>query len=228
MQQQHSTGCVPSRRIKKSIFCSDAAAVRVLLLVLLMSASTCSTEARRLRQYSLNNMLSAMNGMQIDVGHLLFGGPGIPATPSPQRHYKVNCDNPRPTIVLVPGGQQQQQEQNSRHRTGTIMSAKGTLVDNAEETGLLKNPVYCAVWDTPALLLHFPSAYRCSLLICMLNSTHVLAGISGSQLDGTQTGTDGCPQFSEPRQVWAEATWMKNLDCFAHMLSVNYNATTKR
>uniref|UniRef100_A0A383V969 Lecithin:cholesterol acyltransferase-domain-containing protein n=1 Tax=Tetradesmus obliquus TaxID=3088 RepID=A0A383V969_TETOB len=96
-----------------------------------------------------------MNGMQIDVGHLLFGGPGIPATPSPQRHYKVNCDNPRPTIVLVPG-------------------------------------------------------------------------ISGSQLDGTQTGTNGCPQFSEPRQVWAEATWMKNLDCFAHMLSVNYNATTKR
>ncbi|KAF6251524.1 Lecithin:cholesterol acyltransferase-domain-containing protein [Scenedesmus sp. NREL 46B-D3] len=92
-------------------------------------------------------MLAAVDGMQIDVGHLLFGGPGIASTPSPQRHYQVNCDNPRPTIVLVPG-------------------------------------------------------------------------ISGSQLDGTQTGTNGCPMFSQPRQVWAEPTWLKALDCFAHMMSL--------
>jgi hypothetical protein len=71
--------------------------------MLLMSASTCSTEARRLRQYSINNMLAAMNGQTVDIGHLLFGGPGVPSTPSPQRHYQVNCENPRPTIVLVPG-----------------------------------------------------------------------------------------------------------------------------
>jgi hypothetical protein len=104
MRQRHSSDTTTDDRpIKTNICLHSKATAQVLLVLLLVTASTCSTDARRLRQYSINNMLAAMDGQKIDVGHLLFGGPGVPSTPSPQRQYKVNCDNARPTIVLVPG-----------------------------------------------------------------------------------------------------------------------------
>lgn len=35
---------------------------------------------------------------------LMFGGqPGTPSPASPKRYYKMSCDNPRPTFVIVPG-----------------------------------------------------------------------------------------------------------------------------
>jgi hypothetical protein len=105
MRQRHSTGpTTTDRSIQTSTCLNSTATAQVLLVLLLVTVRACSTGARRLRQYSINNMMAAMDGAQIDVGHLLFGGPGVPSTPSPQRQYKVNCDYPRPTIVLVPGG----------------------------------------------------------------------------------------------------------------------------
>jgi hypothetical protein len=60
-------------------------------------------------------------------------------------------------------------------------------------------------------------------------SALLFAGITGSQLDGTQTGgVANCPSFSSPRQVYADLTWLKNLQCFAHMMSVVYDGNTKR
>ncbi|KAF8067395.1 hypothetical protein HT031_002443 [Scenedesmus sp. PABB004] len=57
----------------------------------------------------------------------------------------------------------------------------------------------------------------------------LIPGISGSQLDGTQTGEGpGCPSFSAPRAVWADVSWMRNLACFAHMMSVRYDAASRR
>lgn len=75
----------------------------VVWVLLLLLACPSDARSRRLSPYSFSNMLAAMSGMNIDVGHLLFGGPGAPSTPSPQRFVKANCDNPKPTIVLVPG-----------------------------------------------------------------------------------------------------------------------------
>lgn len=54
-------------------------------------------------------------------------------------------------------------------------------------------------------------------------------GLSGSQLDATQSGGVGsCPAFSSPRQVYADVTWLKNLPCFAHMMSAGYDHSTGR
>jgi hypothetical protein len=55
------------------------------------------------------------------------------------------------------------------------------------------------------------------------------AGMAGSQLDGTQTGgVASCPRITSPRQIYADISWLKNLPCFAHMLSVSYDHSTGR
>jgi hypothetical protein len=55
------------------------------------------------------------------------------------------------------------------------------------------------------------------------------AGATGSQLDATQDGTAGsCTQFTAPRVVYPDFSWLKNLQCFAHMLSVKYDNATGR
>jgi hypothetical protein len=57
----------------------------------------------------------------------------------------------------------------------------------------------------------------------------VATGMAGSQLDGTQTGgVANCPRITSPRQIYADISWLKNLPCFAHMLSVNYDHSTGR
>jgi hypothetical protein len=141
MRQRHSTDFLTNDRIFRTSTCLNSkATVQVLLVLLLVTASACSADARRLRQYSINNMVAAMGGMQVDVGHLLFGGPGLPSIPSPQRHYKVNCENPRPTIVLVPG------RHVTRHNSNS--SSSGTCFPSP--THSRSNAASC----TAPLLLH--------------------------------------------------------------------------
>lgn len=55
------------------------------------------------------------------------------------------------------------------------------------------------------------------------------SGLSGSQLDATQTGgVSSCPAFSSPRQVYADVTWLKNLPCLSHIMSAGYDHSTGR
>jgi hypothetical protein len=57
----------------------------------------------------------------------------------------------------------------------------------------------------------------------------LVAGATGSQLDATQDGTaGGCTQFSAPRVVYPDFSWLKNLQCFAHMLALTYDNSTGR
>jgi hypothetical protein len=68
----------------------------------------------------------------------------------------------------------------------------------------------------------------CPLLLLLLLDL-LLQGATGSQLDGTQDGSAGsCNAFSSPRVVYPDASWMKNLQCFAHMMSVRYDNNTGR
>lgn len=70
---------------------------------------------RKLKSASLFPMLSGSVSGNIPISpgsgvtvpfsiQLPFGGTtGTPSPTSPKRYYKVNCDNPRPTFIVVPG-----------------------------------------------------------------------------------------------------------------------------
>jgi hypothetical protein len=57
------------------------------------------------------------------------------------------------------------------------------------------------------------------------SSTTRHAGMTGSQLDALQSGgVGGCPRMSTPRVAYPDLSWLKNLECFTHMMSLNYDA----